>query len=371
MILASTAPISLSLALRWLAVTALALALALSLGRAASSASAAVELPAAARVLPVTGGAAIQPSAFVVERELLASLGDSLRGSSRKLLSRIVPGSEWTAMARSLGVPATGTGGVLELHATPGGEPFTLLALRDFNVKTGAYVGGYRMGYWPAELRHMRSSAYRNPPGFVEVTRANADTRLSEHFRLRDFLTHDQADVWPKYLVLREELIDKLELVLEDLELSGHRTNRVIVLSGFRTPAYNLALGDESGRARESRHQYGDAADIIIDSDGDGRMDDLDLDGRSDVGDVRVVERAVERVERSHPELVGGLGLYQAMGPSGPFAHIDVRGEAARWTRSRSRRAGAPTPSRATPVAGCQATGASAILCSVIRRSHR
>jgi hypothetical protein len=368
---AYSAPIPLSLALRWLAVAALVLALALSLGRAAASASAAVELPGGARVLPVTGGAALPPPAHLAERELLGSYGDSLRGSSGKLLSRIVPLSEWTEVARALGRASTGSGGVLELHATSDGEPFALLALRDFTVKTGAYVGGYRMGFWPAELRRIRSSAYRNPSGFVEVTQSNADTRLSEHFRLRDFLTHDQADVWPKYLVLREALVDKLELVLEDLERSGHRTNHVVVLSGFRTPAYNLALGDASGRARESRHQYGDAADIIIDSDGDGRMDDLDLDGRSDVGDVRVVERAVERVERVHPELVGGLGLYQAMGPSGPFAHIDVRGEAARWMRSRSRRADASVPKRAAPVASCHATGASAVLCSRIRRHRR
>ncbi|HET7623541.1 MAG TPA: hypothetical protein VFK39_16670 [Gemmatimonadaceae bacterium] len=362
---------SLSLALRWLVVAALALALALSLGRAATSASAAVELPANARVLPVTGGAALPPPAHLAERDLLATLGDTLRGASGKLLTRIVPNADWMEMARMLGVATAGRDGVLELHGAADGDPFAFLALRDFNVKTGAYVGGYRMGFWPAELRRIRSAAYRNPPGFVEVTPANADMRLSEHFRLRDFLTHDQADVWPKYLVLREELVDKLELVLDDLARSGHPTNRVVVLSGFRTPAYNLALGDASGRARESRHQYGDAADIIIDSDGDGRMDDLDLDGRSDVGDVRVVERAVERVERAHPELVGGLGLYQAMGPSGPFAHIDVRGEATRWTRSRSQAKGVQAPGRAAPVAGCQATGASAVLCSRIRRHPR
>ncbi|HEY9426616.1 MAG TPA: D-Ala-D-Ala carboxypeptidase family metallohydrolase [Gemmatimonadaceae bacterium] len=366
-----SAPIPLSLALRWLAVGVLMLTLALSLGRAAASASAGVELPGSARVLPVTGGAALPPPAHLAERELLASFGDSLRGASGKLLSRIIPASDWTEIANELGETTERNGGVLDLHATSDGAPFALLALRDFTLKTGAYVGGYRVGYWPAELRRIRSSAYRNPSGFVEVTQSNADTRLSEHFALRDFLTHDQDDVWPKYLVLREALVDKLELVLDDLERSGHRTNRVIVLSGFRTPAYNLALGDASGRARESRHQYGDAADIIIDSNGDGRMDDLDLDGRSDVGDVRVVERAVERVERLHPELVGGLGLYQAMGPSGPFAHIDVRGEAARWTRSRSRRAGALVPGRAAPVAGCQATGASAVLCSRIRRHPR
>jgi hypothetical protein len=105
------------------------------------------------------------------------------------------------------------------------------------------------------------------------------------------------------------------------------------VLSGFRTPEYNLELGDESGRARDSRHQFGDAADVIIDNDGNGRMDDLNGDGRVTFADVRVVLAAVERVEREYPDLVGGTGLYHSNGPSGPFAHIDVRGEKARWVR--------------------------------------
>lgn len=364
-------PLPLRLVLRWLAVAVAALTLAISLGRAATSASAAVELPASARALPVTGGAAIPRPARSHADELLALLGDSLFGTSGELRVQIVPVAEWTEIAGAIGGAERKSDGVLEVPGGVAGRSFALLALHDFSSKTGAYVGGYRMGYWPAELRRIRSSAYQNPAGFVEVTQANADIRVSEHFRLRDFITHDQARVWPKYLVLREELLDKLELVLHDLEQSGHATSHVIVLSGFRTPDYNLALGDASGRARESRHQFGDAADIIIDADGDGRMDDLDMDGRSDVGDVRVIERAVERVERTHPELVGGLGLYQSMGPSGPFAHIDVRGEAARWTRSRTHRPGASPPGRAAPVAGCQATGASAVLCSRIRRRPR
>ncbi len=370
MLRAPSLPCPASYAIRWLAVVLLALALAVALGRAAARADAAVEIPARARSLPVTGGAALPPPQHVADREILALFGDSLRGTSGKLLSRILPAPEWRRMASMLDDYAPGDG-VLRLSTErAGGEPFSLLALEDFGIKSGAWIGGYRVGYWPGELRRVRSAAYHNPTGFIEVTRASSGTRLSEHFRLEDFLTHDRQDVWPRYIVLREELIDKLELVLDELLRSGHRTDRVIVLSGFRTPAWNLALGDASGRARESRHQYGDAADIIVDADGDGRMDDLDGDGRSDVGDVRVVERAVERVERLHPELVGGLGVYQAMGPSGPFAHIDVRGEAARWTRSSSRGSGARTPGRAAPVAGCQATGASAVLCSRIRRNR-
>lgn len=360
-------PFPLPLALRWLAVASLALALASVLGRAATSAGAAVDVPGSARILPVTGGAAL-PRRPSLRADASSVLGDSLLGVSGRLHVHLMPLPELENVASVIDGAAGEADGVYPVPGGIAGVSFALLGVRDFSLKTGAYVGGYRMGYWPAELRAIRARAYQNPDGFVEVTPANAGLRVSDHFLLRDFLTHDQASVWPKYVVLREALLDKLELVLKELERSGHSTSRVIVLSGFRTPAYNLALGDASGRARESRHQYGDAADIIIDSDGDGRMDDLDMDGRSDVGDVHVIERAVERVERAHPEFVGGLGLYQSMGPSGPFAHIDVRGEAARWTRSRTRHSGGSAPGRAAPVSRCQATGASAVLCSRIRR---
>src|SRR5439155_7889517 len=116
--------------------------------------------------------------------------------------------------------------------------------------------------------------------GFIEVTPANMDTRVSEHFRLRDFLTHDQQDVWPKYLVLRPQLVDKLELVIARLQLDGARVDHLSVMSGFRTPQYNATGGETGGRAELSRHMYGDAADVFVDNDGDGRMDDLKHDGR-------------------------------------------------------------------------------------------
>ena len=117
----------------------------------------------------------------------------------------------------------------------------------------------------------------------------------------------------------------------------GIDNSRVVVLSGFRAPYYNDLRIDE-GAARASRHQFGDAADLIIDADNDGRMDDLNRDGRRDVRDLNAIGAAVARVEREHPELIGGLGTYAAMGPSGPFAHIDVRGTSARWERASSAR---------------------------------
>ena len=225
----------------------------------------------------------------------------------------------------------------LEVH----GQPFMLFMIRPFAHKRGDMVGPYRIGLFPAE-RWMMADNYLNPDGFLEVTPSNIETMLSAHFRLSDFLTHDQASIWPKFVLVEERLIDKLELVLSELAREGIDTRRAVVLSGFRAPYYNDARIDE-GAARASRHQFGDAADLIIDADSDGRMDDLNRDGRRTLGDLAAIGDAVATVERRYPELTGGLGTYAAMGPSGPFAHIDVRGTSARWERAQASR---PAPRR-------------------------
>jgi hypothetical protein len=60
-------------------------------------------------------------------------------------------------------------------------------------------------------------------------------------------------------------------------------------------------------------------------------MDDLNGDRRIDLRDIQPITDAIARVERRYPELTGGLGTYAAMGPRGPFTHVDVRGTSARW----------------------------------------
>jgi uncharacterized protein YcbK (DUF882 family) len=122
----------------------------------------------------------------------------------------------------------------------------------------------------------------------------------------------------------------------------------VVVLSGFRAPYYN-ERGVGEGMARASRHQYGDAADILIDADGDGRMDDLNHDGTLDLRDIRPITDAIVRVERRYPQLLGGLGTYAALGPRGPFAHVDVRGTSARWESGWWKKKPQPTPAPAIP----------------------
>ena len=261
---------------------------------------------------------------------------DSLVGLSGKLRARFVArGSATLAipiLAQLFGDSALDIPGVHPLiDAT---RSFSLITMLPFSAKQAGRIGSYRIGNWPYEHRPPRSFEYANPNGFIEVTAENESTYVSEHFRLSDFLTHDQQDTWPKYLVLNERLVDKLELVIEDLNAHGVHVEHLAVMSGFRTPEYNRQGVGEGGRARDSRHQYGDAADVYVDNNGSGRMNDLNHDGRVDSRDAKVIRDAVDRVEAAHPELVGGVGVYRGNSMHGPFAHVDARGVRARWGRS-------------------------------------
>lgn len=283
----------------------------------------------------IRGDAVLGPVASAApprsDRNAAPHLAPGSRGRSGNLRFQTLTAAEALAVPGFLsnfGESAIRTPAV-HLLGSGGDSAFAYIVLRPFGEKRGEVLNGYRLGRWPAE-RWLMSRSYFNPDGFVEVTRANASLALSRRFTLGDFVTHDQGAVWPKYVVLEENLIDKLELVLDELERGGVQARRAVVLSGFRAPYYN-DRGVGEGMARASRHMFGDAADLILDSDGNGRMDDLTGDGRLTLGDTRPIELAIARVEQRYPELRGGLGTYVATGPRGPFVHIDVRGVSARW----------------------------------------
>jgi hypothetical protein len=262
------------------------------------------------------------------------SLLDSLRGRSRKLRARFVSPSRVASLPilRELfGDSAGRRAGVNVAMPEANASSFSFITMRPFTDKVRGRIGAYRIGFFPGEQRATRSAAYSNPEGFLEITSSNQDTPVSENFRLRDFLTHDQGSVWPKYLVLREPLVDKLELVMDELQAMGVAVNRLRVMSGFRTPQYNAQGVGAGGRVQDSRHQYGDAADVYVVNGARDWMSDLDRNGRVDTGDARLLAMAAERVEQKHPDLVGGIGLYPATSAHGPFVHIDVRGTRARW----------------------------------------
>lgn len=301
---------------------------------AAGTAVAAVVTTALVSVLAMAAPVAPVTRDSLPRLDTLASPIRSLLGLSGRLRAVSVPhGREWESPLAAL-VPALATPsapGVVETGLeAPDGEPIHLISLVPLSRKAGPTWRGYRIGFWPGERPSARGSRYLLPDGFIEVTPENADVPISESFRLRDFLTKDQPNVWPKVLVLRLPLLDKLELIRQELEARG-RPSTVRVMSGFRTPQYNALGVGKGGRARDSRHMYGDAADIYVDADGDGRMDDLDGDGRVTIKDAGWLARIAEQVENDYPAMTGGIGVYRANAVHGPFVHVDVRGTPARW----------------------------------------
>ncbi|HET9440867.1 MAG TPA: hypothetical protein VFO52_11885 [Longimicrobiales bacterium] len=207
-----------------------------------------------------------------------------------------------------------------------------VLRLVPLSEKRAGRIGTYLVGSWPYEKGgRPRSPAYAPPRGLVRVTPENLDLQVSEHFRLRDFVTKGQQNVWPKYVAMSPRLLDKLELTIQELNASGVPVQHVGTISGFRTPQYNAEGGNTGGRGALSRHMYGDAMDWYVDNDRNGSMDDLNKDGRINKEDARVIGRAAERVEKKYPNLIGGIGLYNPTGAHNGFVHIDTRGYRARW----------------------------------------
>jgi hypothetical protein len=179
-------------------------------------------------------------------------------------------------------------------------------------------LNGYRIGTYPPKTR---------PLGFVEVTADNVRTRLSPHFELRQFLCKQPAG-YPKYVVLSEPLILKLERIVEALDRAGHDVDTLTVMSGYRTPFYNQSIGN----VRDSQHTAGTAADIFVDEKPDGRMDDLDRDGAVTRDDAIWLFRLIDGMDRMPTaHFKGGLGDYGSTAEHGPFEHVDVRGRLARW----------------------------------------
>jgi len=188
----------------------------------------------------------------------------------------------------------------------------------------GTSLDGYEIGRYPA-----RDPNDPPPPGFIRVTEANRGTRVSPHFRLGDFLCKQKSG-YPKYLVLDPRLPPKLEALLDAVHATGRRAETLVIMSGYRTPSYHRAIGDRTDR---SRHLWGAAADVYLDADGDGSMDDLDRNGIVDVRDAAFLFGLADALDRAPTEdwTVGGASVYPATRAHGPFVHLDVRGRAARW----------------------------------------
>jgi hypothetical protein len=135
----------------------------------------------------------------------------------------------------------------------------------------------------------------------------------------------------------------KLELILQAVNERGYTCDTFHIMSGYRTPYYNKAIGN----VKYSRHLWGGAADIFIDENPrDGMMDDLNRDSKIDYRDAAVLYDIIDGLygKPFYASFVGGLARYRKTPTHGPFVHVDVRGFRARWGESRTAKPKAPEP---------------------------
>ncbi|HEX2095607.1 MAG TPA: hypothetical protein VHG28_24635 [Longimicrobiaceae bacterium] len=281
-------------------------------------------------------------------RDYAARLPREIRGLSGKVYVQIVEPGETPELPRATTgelafaageriVGNAGNTGIWEVVLRSGNltrevPNLAVVRLVPMSAKRDGRIGRYRIGNWPCEVGSCPANPiYATPPGMIEVTPQNKEMFLSEHIQLKDFITKLQENVWPKYVVVDPQLLDKIELVVQELEAMGHPVDNLFAVSGFRSPWYNANGGTTAGRGQLSRHMYGDAMDIAVDNDRNGIMDDLNRDGRINLSDARIIGRAVDRVEQKYPSLVGGMHYYPPTGGHRGMVHIDTRGNRARW----------------------------------------
>lgn len=231
----------------------------------------------------------------------------------------------WTAPLEAGAYTVTGTG--LVAGRTTSRTLSMIVTVPTSNVKDGKLngypIGAYPKGFGPKPTllanRGARDDKYTVPAGFVELTKDTLDVPLSRHYKLRDFQGKDGFVGGKKYLFVEPRLVEKLERVIVTLNAAGYPCDKIELMSAYRSPALNRAIGNVTSL---SRHTYGDAADMIC--------QDFNRDKKNDLLDAQIVLAAVTKLDKE-TDLTGGAHLYPPTGAHGYFVHTDTRGTLIRW----------------------------------------
>ena len=197
-----------------------------------------------------------------------------------------------------------------------------VIVKKPFNANN-KQLNNYQIGLYPAPYKGY--TQYSAPNGFIEIFEKDLTRQLTPHVQVKNVICK-QVSGFPKYLYVNNDGLMMLEDLLSFVQNEGIKVSKFAFISGYRTPHYNRSIGN----GKHSRHQYGDAFDLYIDEDGDGRMDDLNGDGKLTIADVDVLYKVFEKFQKQS-RYNGGIGRYKPASHHGGFVHIDNRGFTARW----------------------------------------
>jgi len=276
----------------------------------------------------------------------------SVNGSSlpaHRLSLVVMPGD---SVMLSTGDDVTGWSATAGSPTTGSGSTFNWRAPRDhgvFHIDVSSSMGAEKYTVIvPVETCRWRTTTLNSfpigsygdgngnettPPYFIELTSSTMGARITTHLTLGDFLCHVEGR-FPQYMALDLRLADKMEALLYAVREVYPQAAVIHNISGFRTPAYNAAIGNDTS---ESLHLFGKAADIWIESwPPNGLMDDLDRNKRVDVYDGEYLVELTRTLEAQGRVVTGGASAYRWINTHGPFVHIDIRGSRAVWPTCRT-----------------------------------
>jgi Peptidase M15 len=275
----------------------------------------------------------------------------------------VKPAAEWRKSGGSL--PSAGdkdAGWVLFTPQTPG-SCFTIhqplgtgkvAAFKVYILHEAAVVKNKKNGTWRLRVDKSVIGTYPNPitakswrvrmhsrlfapPRFwMRITPKNQRELLAPHVQMGQMVGYitNKDKTKPKrrhtnWFPPNRPLVYKLELLTRELLSRKVKLTRLAVNSGFRAPFYNRRIGGSSF----SRHIYGDAADVMVDEDGDEVCDDINADGKADHRDGLVIGQALRALEKAGHVKVGGIGVYGFDGKDSvkSYSHFDSRGYLTRW----------------------------------------
>ncbi len=200
-----------------------------------------------------------------------------------------------------------------------------LFVLTPIDKKKDEYLNGFRIGNYPPALGE--GGKYERPRGFIEIEKGYKDVQLTPHFKLSQFVTSQKGN--PKYIIIRESLLLKLEYILAEVNKAGVEAKTLGIRQAYLTPHDNA----EKQFAIYSRFIYGDAAQIIIDRDKNGIMDDVNGDGIADMKDARWLFNLIDKLSAraDYQTMEGGLAHYRLNKKFGGYVYIDARGNKMRF----------------------------------------
>lgn len=190
--------------------------------------------------------------------------------------------------------------------------------------KCNGFVNGYKVGIYPY-IKDVNKKKYE----FIEINQENRKMKISPNYTIEEFRSKPITEKFPVYIMLDEKIIHKVEGMIENYRREHIYIEKFVIMSAYRTPVHNNKLGN----GKLSRHVFGDAVDIFVDENHDGKMDDINNDGVIDAKDIKMLYDIAAKMDDSekYSMFSGGLSMYESNRIVGQFLHVDSRGSKIRW----------------------------------------